>query len=269
MSSSITNQLNVLKHSNRPNAREYINYIFTDFVELSGDRLFGDDPSIVSGIALLDDSPVTIVAQLRGSNLEEQIKFNFSMTHPEGFRKSLRLMKQAEKFHRPVICFVDTIGAYPGKQAEERGQAAAIANNLMEMMCLKVPIISILIGNGGSGGALALCVADRIVTLEYAVLSAISPKACAEILWKDASKEIEAAELLKMTSSDLLQQGLVDYIIPEPNFGAHSNAREMAMEIKAYLVKELGTLKKIHTSKLLKQRKRKFRAIGRKVDQSE
>ena len=221
MDYSISENLDILKRTNRPNAKSYIDLIFTDFVELSGDRLFGDDPSIVSGIALLDDSPVTIVGQLRGSNIEEQIKFNFSMTHPEGFRKSLRLMKQAEKFHRPVICFVDTIGAYPGKQAEERGQAVAIANNLMEMMCLKVPIISILIGNGGSGGALALCVADRIAILENAVLSTISPKACAEILWKDTSKEIEAAELLKMTSKDLLQQGIVDYIIPEPNDGAY------------------------------------------------
>ena len=141
MGYSISENLNILKQTNRPNAKSYIDLIFTDFVELSGDRLFGDDPSIVSGIALLDDSPVTIVGQLRGSNIEEQIKFNFSMTHPEGFRKSLRLMKQAEKFHRPVICFVDTIGAYPGKQAEERGQAVAIANNLIEMMCLKVPII--------------------------------------------------------------------------------------------------------------------------------
>ena len=269
MGYSISENLNILKQTNRPNAKSYIDLIFTDFVELSGDRLFGDDPSIVSGIALLDDSPVTIVGQLRGSNIEEQIKFNFSMTHPEGFRKSLRLMKQAEKFHRPVICFVDTIGAYPGKQAEERGQAVAIANNLMEMMRLKVPIISILIGNGGSGGALALCVADRIAILENAVLGTISPKACAEIIWKDTSKEIEAAELLKMTSSDLLQQGLVDYIIPEPNCGAHSNAREMAMGIKSYLVKELRPLKKIRTSKLVKQRQKKFRIMGRKVDQSE
>ena len=263
MSCSIINQLNILKHLDRPNAREYINYIFTDFVELSGDRLFGDDPSIVSGIALLDDSPVTIVGQLRGSNVEEQIKFNFSMTHPEGFRKSLRLMKQAEKFHRPIICFVDTIGAYPGKQAEERGQAVAIANNLMEMMCLKVPIISILIGNGGSGGALALCVADRIAALEYAVLSTISPKACAEILWKDTNKEIEAAELLKMTSSDLLQQGLVDCIIPEPNDGAHMDVHKTAVRMKTYLCKEIKLLKNIRTSKLVHQRQKKYRTMGR------
>lgn len=263
MDYSISENLDILKRTNRPNAKSYIDLIFTDFVELSGDRLFGDDPSIVSGIALLDDSPVTIVGQLRGSNIEEQIKFNFSMTHPEGFRKSLRLMKQAEKFHRPVICFVDTIGAYPGKQAEERGQAVAIANNLMEMMCLKVPIISILIGNGGSGGALALCVADRIAILENAVLSTISPKACAEILWKDTSKEIEAAELLKMTSKDLLQQGIVDYIIPEPNDGAHTDVHETALRIKTYLIKEIKLLKNIRTSKLVHQRQKKYRTMGR------
>ena len=263
MDYSISENLDILKRTNRPNAKSYIDLIFTDFVELSGDRLFGDDPSIVSGIALLDDSPVTIVGQLRGSNIEEQIKFNFSMTHPEGFRKSLRLMKQAEKFHRPVICFVDTIGAYPGKQAEERGQAVAIANNLMEMMCLKVPIISILIGNGGSGGALALCVADRIAILENAVLSTISPKACAEILWKDTSKEIEAAELLKMTSKDLLQQGIVDYIIPEPNDGAHTDVHETALRIKTYLSKEIKRLKDFRTSKLVHQRQKKYRTMGR------
>lgn len=263
MDYSISENLNILKQTNRPNAKSYIELIFTDFVELSGDRLFGDDPSIISGIALLDDSPVTVVGQLRGSNIEEQVKFNFSMTHPEGFRKSLRLMKQAEKFHRPVICFVDTIGAYPGKQAEERGQAVAIANNLMEMMCLKVPIISILIGNGGSGGALALCIADRIIALEHAVLSAIAPKACAEILWKDTNKEREAAELLKMTSEDLLQQGIVDYIIPEPNDGAHTDVHETALRIKTYLSKEIKLLKNIRTSKLVHQRQKRYRTMGR------
>lgn len=263
MNYSISEKLNILKHTSRPNARAYIDLIFTDFIELSGDRLYGDDPSIIGGIGFIDNIPFTVIGQLRGSNIEEQIKFNFSMTHPEGFRKSLRLMKQAEKFHRPVICFVDTIGAYPGKQAEERGQAVAIANNLMEMMCLKVPIISILIGNGGSGGALALCIADRIITLEHAVLSVIAPKACAEILWKDTNKEIEAAELLKMTSKDLLQQGIVDYIIPEPNDGAHTDVHETALRIKTYLIKEIKLLKNIRTSKLVYQRQKKYKTMGR------
>lgn len=262
MESSILTQMNILKNIDRPNSAVYIDYIFTDFIELSGDRLFGDDPSIIGGIGLINDIPLTVIGQLRGRNIEEQIKFNFSMAHPEGFRKALRLMKQAEKFQRPVVCFIDTIGAYPGKQAEERGQANAIANNLMEMMTLKIPIISVLIGYGGSGGALALCIADRIIALEHAVLSVIAPKACAEILWKDTSKEIEAAELLKMTSTDLLQQGIVDYIIPEPNDGAHTNVQEMATRIKTYLIKEIKLLKNIRTSKLVHQRQKKYRTIG-------
>ena len=263
MDHSILEKLNILKPTNRPNAKSYIDLIFTDFMELSGDRLYGDDPSIVGGIGFIDNIPLTVIGQLRGRNIEEQIKFNFSMTHPEGFRKSLRLMKQAEKFHRPVVCFIDTIGAYPGKQAEERGQASAIANNLMEIMTLKVPIISVLIGYGGSGGALALCVADRIAILENAVLSVISPKACAQILWKDISREIEAVEILKMTSMDLLQQCIVDFIIPEPDDGAHTDVQEMAIRIKTYLRKEIKLLENIRTSKLVHQRQKKYREMGR------
>ena len=262
MDCSVLEHLNVLKQEERPNAKTYIKYIFTDFVELSGDRVFGDDLSIIGGIALLNNTPVTVIGQLRGNSIVEQVKYNFSMTYPEGFRKALRLMKQAEKFHRPVICFVDTIGAYPGKEAEERGQAIAIAKNLMEMMSLCVPIITVLIGYGGSGGAISLCVADRIVVLEHAVLSVISPKACAEILWKDKRKDDEAAEILKMTSMDLLQQGVVDYIIPEPRDGAHTNVCEMATRIKSYLIKEMRSLENIRISKLVKQRKKKYRAIG-------
>lgn len=264
MNYSITEQLNILKHSHRPNAKEYIDYMFTDFIELSGDRLFGDDPSVVGGVAFLNNTPVTVIGQLRGRNIDEQIKFNFSMTNPEGFRKSLRLMQQAEKFHRPIICFVDTIGAYPGKQAEERGQANAIANNLMEMMCIKVPIITILIGYGGSGGALALCVSDRIAVLENAVLSVISPKACAEILWKDTSKEIDAVKVMKMTANDLYYYNIVDYIIPEPGIGAHSNPQEMSLRIKNYLVQEIKLLSKMRTTKLIELRQKKFKNIGKK-----
>jgi acetyl-CoA carboxylase carboxyl transferase subunit alpha len=264
MDHSISTQMNILKNKDRPNSAVYIDCIFMDFIQLSGDRLFGDDPSIIGGVASLDDFPVTVIGQLRGLNFEEQIKFNYSMTHPEGFRKSLRLMKQAEKFKRPIICFIDTIGAYPGKQAEERGQASAIANNLMEMMTLKVPIISVLIGYGGSGGALALCVADRIAILENAVLSVISPKACAEILWKDTSRETEAVEILKMTSKDLFEQGIVDFIIPEPSGGAQADATEMASRIKNYLVFEIHALSKLHPSKLVRKRCQRFRSIGQK-----
>jgi acetyl-CoA carboxylase carboxyl transferase subunit alpha len=264
MEQSFSTQMNILNDKDRPNSVAYINCIFSDFIELSGDRLFGDDPSIIGGLAFLDDIPVTVIGQLRGNSLEEQINFNYSMTHPEGFRKALRLMKQAEKFKRPIICFIDTIGAYPGKQAEEHGQASAIANNLMEMMYLKVPIIAVLIGYGGSGGALALCVADRIAILENAVLSVISPKACAEILWKDTGREIEAVELLKMTSKDLREQGIIDFFISEPDGGAHTDVSEMASRIKDYLIGEMEKLKKLPHSKLLKRRQQKFRFIGQR-----
>ena len=257
-------QMNVTNNDIRPNSAVYIDYIFTDFIELSGDRLFGNDASIIGGLALLDDLPVTIVGQLRGRNFDEQIKCNFSMTYPEGFRKALRLMKQAEKFKRPIICFIDTIGAYPGIQAEERGQASAIATNLMEMITLKVPIISILIGYGGSGGALALCVADRIAILENAMLGVISPKACAEILWKDRSRENEAIELLKMTSKDIYEQGIADYIIPETINGSPIDILEIASSMKKYLIHEICTLSKIHPSKLIRQRRKKYRSIGQR-----
>ena len=261
MELTISEHFEILNNPARPNAKSYIDMIFTDFIELSGDRLFGDDRSITGGVALLGDVPVTVIGQLRGRNTQEHIMYNFSMTHPDGFRKSLRLMKQAEKFHRPVICFVDTIGAYPGREAEERGQASAIANNLMEMMGLKTPIISVLIGQGGSGGALALCAADRIAALEYAVLSVISPKACAEILWKDTSREQEAAELLKMTSKDLLSQGIIDKIIHEPEGGAHTDERKTAADIKVYLQAELDPLMAIGTDELVRQRRLKFEDI--------
>lgn len=254
--------LNILENKNRPNSINFIDKIFTDFIELCGDRLFGDDSSIIGGIALLTDIPVTVIGQIRGKTAAEQFKVNYSMTHPEGFRKAIRLMKQAEKFNRPVICFVDTIGAYPGKQAEERGQSSAIANSLIEMMYLKVPVITLLIGYGGSGGALALCAADRIAILENAVLSVISPKACAEILWKDINREREAFDLLKMTSNDLFQQGIVDIIIPEPNEGAHSDESETAIKISDYLIGEIQSLYKLSMEELIMQRQNKFRKLG-------
>ena len=265
MEHSIFTQMSILNHHSRPNSATYIDYIFTDYIEISGDRLFGDDPSILGGIALLDDLPVTIIGQQRGRNLEEKIKFNYSMSYPEGFRKSLRLMKQAEKFKRPIICFIDTIGAYPGREAEERGQSSAIANNLMEMMTLKVPIISVLLGYGGSGGAIALCVADRIAILENAMLGAASPKACAEILWKDTKREFEAVKMLKMTSKDLFEQGIVNFIVPEPIGGVQTNnVKETALQIKNYLVSEIYILSKLSTSKLLRKRHHRFRMIGQK-----
>ena len=240
----------------RANALDYINLIFRDFIELSGDRISGDDNAIIGGIAWLNNIAVTVIAQMRGKNLQENIKYNHSMCHPEGYRKSLRLMKQAEKFNRPIICFVDTLGAYPGEEAEKRGQASAIANNLMEMMHLKVPTISILIGNGGSGGALALCVANEIVMLENALLSVISPKGCANILWKDSNRDIEAAKLLKMTAYDLMKYKIIDEIIEETSLEQTSN------DIKQILMSKINKYQKMPKCRLVHLRYRKYRVIG-------
>jgi acetyl-CoA carboxylase carboxyl transferase subunit alpha len=256
--------LKIAHHNKRPNSQYYIKNIFPDFIEISGDRLYGDDPSVVSGIATIDGIPVTVIGQLKGRNLEEHINYNFSMSKPEGYRKILRLMKQAEKFRRPVICFVDTLGAYPGKEAEERGQGNAIADCLMESMHLQTPIISILLGDGGSGGALALCIADLIVALEYATLSVIAPKACANILWKDSSREIEAATLLKMQANALFELGVVNKILSEPEEGAHMAPDVMADKIYELLKKEIKYYMTISIKKLIKERIDKFNNIGNK-----
>ncbi|MBR2176657.1 MAG: acetyl-CoA carboxylase carboxyltransferase subunit alpha [Clostridia bacterium] len=205
------------RSNDRPTAVDYITRIFGDsFIELHGDRRFADDKAVIGGIAELNGMPVTVIGLEKGRNLKERMERNFGSAHPEGYRKALRLMKQAEKFHRPVICFVDTSGAYCGIGAEERGQGQAIAENLMEMMTLKTPILSILIGEGGSGGALALAVADEVWMLENAIYSVISPEGCASILWKDASKTAEASECLKLTSQDLFKLGVIERIIREP-----------------------------------------------------
>jgi len=254
--------LEIVRHPERPNAEYYIQNLFLDFIEISGDRLYGDDSSVIGGIATFDGMPVTVIGQLKGRNTEEQIKYNFSMSKPEGYRKILRLMKQAEKFKRPVICFVDTFGAYPGKEAEERGQGNAIANCIMENMYLQTPIISILLGDGGSGGALALCVADVFIALEYATLSVIAPKACANILWKDSSRDKEAVSLLKMQASDLLKLGVINKIIPEPKGGTHTEPNSMVNIINAFLKDEINNCIKISTRKLIKQRLRNYKNIG-------
>lgn len=241
MNKTIEEHLKITSDPMRPNSTDYINYIFSDFIEMHGDRLFGDDSSIITGIGLLDNVPVTVVGQNRGKNIKEQLKYHYSMNYPEGYRKSLRAIKQAEKFRRPVVCFVDTVGAYPGKDAEERGQSNAIADNLMELMYIKSPIISVIIGLGGSGGALALSVADKIIMLEYATFGVISPKACANILWKDTSREIEAAELLKITPQELKNFGFVDTIVGEENDAGRDNfavvADKVKFEIKTFLTK--------------------------------
>lgn len=245
----------------RPTGLDYIDRIFDNFIELHGDRYYGEDRAIVGGVAFLGNIPVTVIAQQKGRNTKENIMRNFSMPHPEGYRKALRLMKQAEKFHRPVICFIDTPGAFCGLGAEERGQGEAIASNLAEMMQLKTPIISIVISEGGSGGALALGVADKVYMLENAIYSILSPEGFASILYKDASKAEQAANDMKLTAQDLLQFGIIDGIIPEPAGGAHNDFNQMAKSIKAVLEIDLEDLMEKPLDELLEKRYQKFRRI--------
>ncbi len=246
----------------RPTALDYINIIFDDFIELHGDRSFSDDQSIVCGIGLLDNKSVTVIAQQKGKNLKDNIKRNFGMPKPEGYRKALRIMKQAEKFKRPVVCFIDTPGAFCGIDAEERGQGEAIARNLLEMSRLKTITLSIVIGEGGSGGALALGVADRVIMLENSIYSILSPEGFASILWKDASKAKEAAEVMKITAEDLKGFNIIDKIIKEPTGGAHKNLNKMAETIKENIINEIEILKEYPLDVLLDKRYNKFRNMG-------
>ncbi len=256
------NRIEIIRHKNRPTINDYIPLIFTEFLELHGDRYYGDDPAIIGGIALLRGKPVTIIAQVKGRDLEENKKCNFAMPHPEGYRKALRLAKQAEKFNRPIICFVDTPGAYCGIAAEERGQGEAIAKNLFEFSQIKTPIISVVLGEGGSGGALGIAVCDRLAMLENAVYSVISPRGFASILWKDGSREKEAADLLRITAKDLQELSVADTIIKEPSGGAHNNKIQMAESISDYLFSTLTELSTYTTTRLLNSRYEKFRKIG-------
>ncbi|HCL4549900.1 acetyl-CoA carboxylase carboxyltransferase subunit alpha [Clostridium botulinum] len=246
----------------RPTALDYINIIFDDFIELHGDRSFSDDQSIVCGIGLLDNKSVTVIAQQKGKNLKDNIKRNFGMPKPEGYRKALRIMKQAEKFKRPVVCFIDTPGAFCGIDAEERGQGEAIARNLLEMSRLKTITLSIVIGEGGSGGALALGVADRVIMIENSIYSILSPEGFASILWKDASKAKEAAEVMKITAEDLKGFNIIDKIIKEPTGGAHKNLNKMAETIKENIINEIEILKEYPLDVLLDKRYNKFRNMG-------
>lgn len=242
----------------RPTGTDYIKNLFTDFIELHGDRRFGDDPALIGGLARLDGLPVTVIAIEKGHGAKERVARNFGAPNPEGYRKALRLMKQAEKFRRPVLCFVDTSGAFCGIGAEERGQGQAIAENLSEMMVLKVPVISVLIGEGGSGGALALAVSDAVWMLENAIYSIISPEGCASILWKDAARAAEAAESLKLTAKDALSLSVIEKIISEQALGkAPFYAR-----LKAELTKKLAELRLLSPETLTEKRYEKFRAIG-------
>jgi len=253
-------RVNAARAKGRPTALAFIHNLFTDFVELHGDRRFGDDPAVVCGIARLNGRPVTVIGLEKGADTNDKVRRHFGMAHPEGYRKALRQMKLAEKFHRPVICLVDTSGAYCGIGAEERGQGQAIAENLMEMMTLKTPILSILIGEGGSGGALALAVADEVWMMENAVYSVISPEGCASILWKDAQKTQQAAESLKLAAEDLLNLGVAERIIPENREWAETY-RELREEMADLLQKN----SRLPLEELLQKRYEKFRKIGAQI----
>ena len=245
----------------RPKALDYIKYIFDDFMEFHGDRCFGDDKAIIGGIARLQGKPVTVIGEQKGKNVKENMERNFGMPEPDGYRKALRLMKQAEKFKRPIITFIDTPGAYPGIGAEERGQGEAIARNIMEMSMLKVPIICVVIGEGSSGGALAIAVGDKIVMLENAIYSILSPEGFASILYKDSSKAKEAAEDMKATSKDLKDLGIIDKIIKEPEGGVQNDFEKVADSIKKYLIKNIKELEEIPEKELIKNRYEKFRSM--------
>ncbi|CAH0127856.1 Acetyl-coenzyme A carboxylase carboxyl transferase subunit alpha [Peribacillus sp. Bi96] len=255
-------RVQIARHPARPTTLDYIPLLFNDFLEFHGDRYYGDDEAIVAGIAEFDGRAVTVIGHQRGKDTKENIRRNFGMPHPEGYRKALRLMKQAEKFNRPIICFIDTKGAFPGKAAEERGQSEAIAKNLFEMAGLKVPVISIVIGEGGSGGALALGVGDRIFMLENSTYSVISPEGAAALLWKDASQAKRAAETMKITAPDLNRLGVIDEIIPEVRGGAHRDANLQAEAIKEILTRSFNELLPLNSDELINQRYMKFKKIG-------
>ncbi len=251
-------KVQLARAAGRPTGKDYIKNIFENFIEFHGDRRFGDDKAVIGGVATLYGFPVTVIALEKGASTKEKIERNFGSAHPEGYRKALRLMKQAEKFHRPVVCFVDTSGAYCGIDAEERGQGQAIAENLYEMMTLRTPIVSVLIGEGGSGGALALAVADEVWMLENAVYSVISPEGCASILWKDSQKAEEAARCLKLTANDLLSMGVIDRIIQESGREFSSTFRNLKKRIRVTTERKL----QMPVEELLKQRYNRFRKMG-------
>lgn len=252
----------VSRHPERPYTLDYIENIATDFIELHGDRLFKDDPAIVGGFCKIDGKKVLIVGHQKGRTTEEKIYRNFGMANPEGYRKALRLFKMAERFSIPIVTFIDTPGAYPGIEAEEHGQGEAIARNLMEMSGLKVPVISFVIGEGGSGGALGLGVSDRIYMLENSVYSVISPEGCAAILYKDASRAEEAAENLKITAQSLYKLGVIDGIVEEPSGGAHRDHKCIALNLKNIILSSFSELEKISVEELVENRYNKFRKMG-------
>ena len=255
------------RHPLRPYTLDYIPRLFNDFIELHGDRNFRDDPAIVGGLAMLENEPVIVIGHQKGRTTKEKVFRNFGMPNPEGYRKAIRLISMAERLRKPIITFIDTPGAFPGIGAEERGQAEAIAKNLMVMSRLKVPIIVVVIGEGGSGGALAIGVGDRVLMLQYSTYSVISPEGCAAILWKDGSKADIAARALKITAKDLYKFGIIDEIVKEPLGGAHQNIDVMATTLKEALVRSLHELKKVSLDDLLDKRYKKYREIGKFYDE--
>ncbi|GMO30232.1 MAG: acetyl-CoA carboxylase carboxyltransferase subunit alpha [Spirochaetaceae bacterium] len=259
---AVWKRVELARHPMRPNAMEYIVRVFKNFTELRGDRAFGDDAAIIGGIAMLEGRPVTVIANQKGRTLKENIIRNYGMAHPEGYRKALRLARQAEKFKRPVITFIDTAGAYPGIGAEERGIGEAIARNLREFSRLAVPVICIIIGEGGSGGALGLCVGDKIYMLENAIYSVISPEGCASLLLRDSSRAKDAALMLRITSEDLLGFDLINGVIKEPDDGAHTDIDAVAQRIKTILIEDLEKLTKHRSDVLVRYRNQKIRKMG-------
>ncbi|MCX7990258.1 MAG: acetyl-CoA carboxylase carboxyltransferase subunit alpha, partial [Aquificaceae bacterium] len=256
----------VARHPQRPHAIDYINLIFKNFVELHGDRCFGDDKAIVAGFAYLDHMPVAVIGQEKGRTTKEKMERNFGMPHPEGYRKAIRVAKLAESYRMPVITLIDTPGAYPGIGAEERGQSEAIAQSLYTFGYLRVPTLAVVLGEGGSGGALALGVANRVFMLQNAVYSVISPEGCAAILWKDQSKIREASRVLKLTAQDLLKLGVIDAIVPEPLGASHWDHRRSARILKCFLRKGLRELLKLGQEELVEERMRKFERMGAFVE---
>ena len=252
----------IARHPRRPYTLDYLSTIFTDFIELHGDRLFRDDPAIVGGWARLAGQTVMVVGHQKGRDTKDNIRRNFGMPHPEGYRKALRLMKLAAKFNAPVVSLIDTPGAYPGLGAEERGQSEALARSILEMSALPTAIVAVVIGEGGSGGALALGVADRVLMLENSVYSVISPEGCAAILWKDASQRERAAQALKITSEDLLRLKLIDEVVPEPPGGAHADPDATGEALREALIRHVADLRKVRPERLVRRRAEKYAAMG-------
>lgn len=255
-------RVQIARHRDRPQSTDYVKYMLTDFVELMGDKVFRDDKAMICGFGTIGDRKIMLIGHRRGKHTEERIACNFGSAHPEGYRKAVQKMRLAERFGLPVVTLIDTMGAYPGIEAEERGQAQAIADSLLTMSDLKVPILSVVIGEGGSGGAIGIGLSNRLLILEHAFYSVISPEGCAAILWKDAGKCEDAAKSLRMTSKDLMELGIADEIVKEPPGGAHRNHQQTAENVKEAILRHLGDLDKLHGDEITKNRYEKYRRIG-------